>query len=170
MEFLPLAPADDPEVDALCDMCFGPARHQRTASILRQGAQRLESASFIVRREGQLIGAVQCHMLLWRRADGLARDMVLLGPLVSHPDWRDCGIGGGLMNRALAAIDAAGLPVMLVGDLSYYGRWGFSAEATGQWQLPGPVDRARLLLRAQHPRSWQAAAHFRDPLTDCRAA
>lgn len=170
MEFLPLVPADDPEVDSLCDLCFGPARHQRTASLLRQGAQRLESASFIARRESRLAGAVQCHMLKWRRADGMARDMVLLGPLATHPDWRDCGVGGGLMDRALAAADAAGLPVMLIGDLSYYGRWGFSADATGQWQLPGPVDRARLLLRARDPESWRAVACFHGPLTDCRAA
>jgi predicted N-acetyltransferase YhbS len=34
----------------------------------------------------------------------------------------------------------------MIGDPEYYGRFfGFSAEATGQWRLPGPVEMRRLL-------------------------
>ena len=48
----------------------------------------------------------------------------------------------------LAAADAGGAPpILLIGDAPFYGRFGFAAAATAGWQLPGPVDRARLLLR-----------------------
>ena len=37
---------------------------------------------------------------------------------------------------------------MLIGDPEYYGRFfGFSAEATAGWRLPGPVEARRLLAR-----------------------
>ena len=34
---------------------------------------------------------------------------------------------------------------MLVGDLSYYGRFGFAPVPEGQIVMPGPVNPARLL-------------------------
>ena len=52
------------------------------------------------------------------------------------------------MARVLEAADAADTPpLLLIGDEPYYGRFGFSAARTGGFMLPGPVDRARLLLR-----------------------
>jgi predicted N-acetyltransferase YhbS len=37
---------------------------------------------------------------------------------------------------------------MLIGDPEYYGRFfGFTAERTAAWRLPGPVDPRRLLSR-----------------------
>ena len=35
--------------------------------------------------------------------------------------------------------------MLLVGDAPYYGRFGFSAEKTGDLWLPGPYERDRLL-------------------------
>ena len=43
-------------------------------------------------------------------------------------------------------VQAAGLPlVVLVGDESYYGRFGFTPVPPGQITLPGPVAPTRLL-------------------------
>jgi predicted N-acetyltransferase YhbS len=40
----------------------------------------------------------------------------------------------------------------MIGDAEYYGRfWGFSAEHTKGWKLPGPWDPARLLVRCNNP-------------------
>jgi predicted N-acetyltransferase YhbS len=40
----------------------------------------------------------------------------------------------------------------MIGDPDYYGRfWGFSAAYTGEWDLPGPFERHRLLARAANP-------------------
>ncbi len=35
--------------------------------------------------------------------------------------------------------------MLLVGDMPYYGRFGFAPVPPGQITLPGPVDPARLL-------------------------
>ena len=51
------------------------------------------------------------------------------------------------MTEALARVDAAGAPpIVLIGDAPYYARFGFAAAPLG-WQVPGPVDRTRLLVR-----------------------
>jgi len=43
-------------------------------------------------------------------------------------------------------------PLVMIGDPEYYGRFfGFSAEATGAWSVPGPVERHRLLARFDGP-------------------
>ena len=53
------------------------------------------------------------------------------------------------MEQALAAALASGLDgaLFLIGDPDYYGRFGFTAERTGGWRAPGPVERRRLLAR-----------------------
>ncbi|MBW0151981.1 MAG: N-acetyltransferase, partial [Phenylobacterium sp.] len=56
--------------------------------------------------------------------------------------------GARLVEVACAAAEATGFGgVLLVGDPPFFGRLGFSAEATGQIVMPGPVDPRRLLLR-----------------------
>ncbi len=132
----------------LLDLCFGPARLKRTAALLRNGAPRIETASFVAMDGEELVGSVECWELEWRHPQGTRR-MALLGPLVSHPSRRGEKIGIMLMDLALAELDKLRLPVMLIGDEPYYGRWGFSAQHTGEWVLPGPVDRHRLLLRTK---------------------
>jgi predicted N-acetyltransferase YhbS len=44
------------------------------------------------------------------------------------------------------------LPQVMIGDPEYYGRfWGFSAEPTAGWILPGPWEPHRLLARCDNP-------------------
>lgn len=139
--------SDLPEIELLLDAGFGPARHNRTAYRLRDGAVADPSLSFIVRDGETLVGSVQCWPIRLRGIDGRQLPLVLLGPVVSAAARRGEGIGSRLITAALAAVDAAPMPVLLIGDESFYGRFGFSATATAGWSLPGPVDQARLLLR-----------------------
>jgi predicted N-acetyltransferase YhbS len=151
-------------VAELLDLCFGPARMKRTAALLREGAPRIDAASFVAKDGEALVGSVECWELEWRHPQSVRR-IALLGPLVSHPGRRGEKIGLRLMDLALAELDKLGLPVMLIGDEPYYGRWGFSAQHTGEWALPGPVDRHRLLLRSKvghrlrGPAVFAASAH-----------
>lgn len=148
VDFLSHDAVSQQAVADLLDLCFGPARRKRTASLLREGALRIDPASFVALREQELLGSVECWELEWRRPQG-SRRLALLGPVVSHPAHRGQKIGARLMDLALAELDRLRLPVMLIGDEPYYGQWGFSARHTADWVLPGPVDRARLLLRAR---------------------
>ena len=144
----PATPADNPEIDALLDAGFGPARHNRTAYRLREGVSSDPALSFVARDGVTLVGSLQCWPLQVRGTAGAPLPLVLLGPVVTAVDRQGQGIATRMMNAALAAADAAGSPPMLlIGDAPFYGHVGFSADATGHWQLPGPVDRARLLLR-----------------------
>jgi predicted N-acetyltransferase YhbS len=168
MDILPLEHRHRAAVEALADLCFGPGRKSRTAALLRRGAPAVAPTCLVAGDAGRLVGSVQCHLLEWRSA-GDRRDLLILGPLTVEPDRRGEGIGTALMDRSLAAADALGLDVMLIGDQPYYGRWGFSARDTGQWQLPGPVDRARLLLRTPAGQGWDAPAVLAAPRTACAA-
>jgi predicted N-acetyltransferase YhbS len=44
--------------------------------------------------------------------------------------------------------------VVLVGDLSFFGRNGFEAAAPGRIRLPGPADPKRILIRALAAGAW----------------
>ncbi len=169
MDFLSHSEVSPDAVGALLDRCFGPARLKRTASLMREGAERIDAASFVALDGDELVGSVEVWMLEWRGPQG-TRQIALLGPLVSHPDRRGENIGVMLMDLALAELDKMRLPVMLIGDEPYYGRWGFSAQYTAKWRVPGPVDRERLLLRAKDGQRLTGPATFGTPGITERAA
>ncbi|MFZ1079838.1 MAG: N-acetyltransferase, partial [Methylovirgula sp.] len=66
-----------------------------------------------------------------------------------EPAFRSAGIGEALVMKSLEAARAAGHHlVLLVGDMSYYGRMGFEPVPEGRLIFAGPVDPARLLYCA----------------------
>lgn len=145
---LPQQPGHLPAIELLLDQRFGPARHHRTAYRLRDGTAPLPGFSFVAMDGDWLIGSLQCWPLSLRSVAGARMPMILLGPVAVAADREGEGIGSILMRASLAALDAADSPpVLLIGDAPFYGRFGFTAAATRQWQLPGPVDHVRLLLR-----------------------
>jgi predicted N-acetyltransferase YhbS len=92
--------------------------------------------------DGRVVGTVR----LWNVLTGAGRAALLLGPLAVDPSHQRRGIGSGLMRHALSAAARRGHgAVLLVGDLAYYGRFGFSAAPTDRLWLPGLIDKARLL-------------------------
>jgi predicted N-acetyltransferase YhbS len=131
--------------EALLDACFGVNRQLRTCQRLRDGRSPAEGLAFsAVSQEGQrdrLVGTLR----LWHVSAGGVPALVL-GPLAVASSCREAGIGGALMGHALAAAEARGHgAVLLLGDASYYARFGFSALKTGELSLPGPFERDRLL-------------------------
>jgi predicted N-acetyltransferase YhbS len=139
------APA--PAIETLLDLAFGTDRHQRTAYRLREGVATETAASCTALwSDDTLVGSLQSWPLALT-VDGALTPLWLVGPIAVHPDHRNEGIGRGMLRRALAAIDRTGIPAVLIGDPEYYAPFGFSAEATGGWALPGPFERHRLLAR-----------------------
>jgi predicted N-acetyltransferase YhbS len=131
--------------EALLDACFGENRHLRTCQRLRDGrAPAAGLALSAVRQDGQkdrLVGTLR----LWHVSAGGVPALVL-GPLAVDPSCRELGVGAALTRHALAAAKAAGHgALILLGDASYYARFGFSALTTGELSLPGPFERDRLL-------------------------
>jgi len=149
-EFVPIATVDPAAVEALLDRAFGRERHTKTAYRLREGVAVIPELSFGAVEDGALVGTIQCWPVELLADDGTRWPLVLVGPVAVDPARQRGGLGKELMHQALDAaveLDLDGA-MMLVGDADYYGRfWGFSADATAGWRLPGPVERHRLLAR-----------------------
>lgn len=149
---VPLAQADSHQVEALLDRAFGADRRQRTAYRVRAGTRAIPQLSFAALREdGTLAGTIQCWPVALACDSGDSVPMVMVGPVAVEPQWQQEGIGRALMEHMLAVPPTA-LPgdgaLMLIGDPEYYGRFfGFTAERTAGWRLPGPFEPRRLLAR-----------------------
>lgn len=149
---IPLDQVDSAWVEELLDLVFGPERKSRTIYKVREGLTHLPALSFAaVDGDGYLVGTIQCWPVALTDPDGLAYPMILVGPVSVAPDHQDQGIGRALMAAVFGAMGVGEkLPLVLLGDPEYYGtRFGFSAERTGGWTLPGPYEQHRLLALAR---------------------
>ncbi|WP_408988158.1 GNAT family N-acetyltransferase [Sphingomonas sp. SUN019] len=145
-DLVALETIDPQTVEHLLDRAFGVDRHTRTAYRLREGVTALTGPSLAAMADGELIGSIQLWPLLFIGDQGLRIPLTLVGPVAVAPELQHNGIGRALMRAALATVPDHAL--MLIGDPEYYGRFfGFSAERTAGWRLPGPVEPRRLLAR-----------------------
>lgn len=134
--------ADIADIEALHDRAFGPGRYARTAYRVREGLPPYSSLCRLAEAEGKLLAAVRMAPI----SIGGAERAQLLGPLAVEPPLRGLGIGKRLAAEAMVSAREAGEQlVLLVGDLPYYGRFGFNVAPPGRFDLGGPVDPARLL-------------------------
>jgi predicted N-acetyltransferase YhbS len=146
--------ADVAAREALLDEAYGAVRFAKTSERLREGRLPADGLSLVATDHGRIVGTVR----LWNIAAGPGRPAVLLGPLAVHPQYRNRGIGTTLMRRAIARARLAGHgAILLVGDAPYYGRFGFSAAATGDLWMPGRFERDRLLALALKPGALEGA-------------
>lgn len=150
VELLPLSDIEPQAVEALLDAAFGSDRFGRTAYRIRQGMDAVPALSFAAVEGGALIGTIQCWPVAHHAGDGAATPLVMVGPVAVRPDVQRGGHGRALMARMLQAAETeADSALMMIGDPEYYGRFfGFTADATGEWDLPGPYEKRRLLARA----------------------
>lgn len=142
LELRPLNDSDWPQVTRLDERAFGPGRFARTAYRLREGLPPDQSLSFVAHVGTFLVGSNIMTPILVGGAPAL-----LLGPLTVDPSFRSRGIAEALMQRSLSAARNAGHRlVFLIGDAPFYAKAGFKRAPHGRFQLPGPVDPARLLV------------------------
>ena len=148
-KLLPLGACEQREIEALLDAAFGADRRGRTAYLLRDGVDVLAAMSLcLVDDAGMLTGSIQCWPVKITDNAGEDYPLVLVGPVAVAPERQGEGHGHVLMNAALdAALLEGNPPLIMIGDPEYYARFGFSAAETGGWQLPGPCEAHRLLLR-----------------------
>lgn len=134
-------PAHGPAIEALLDRAFGPGRFAKVSERVREFADFAQELSFCALEGDKVVGVVR----MWRVACG-DQPIVFLGPLAVEASERRHGLGAMLVERACEATrDAGEAAVVLVGDLPYFQRVGFSVAS--EVRLPGPVDARRVLAR-----------------------
>ncbi|HVY90372.1 MAG TPA: N-acetyltransferase, partial [Hyphomonadaceae bacterium] len=85
---------------------------------------------------------------VWPVAVGDKGRAAFLGPIAVAERRRGNGVAFKLMERAIGVCREQGYAaVILVGDHDYYERFGFKQAGAGRFQLPGPVDQHRILIR-----------------------
>ena len=150
---IPLSEVDPAMIEALLDRAFGEDRHSRTAYKVREGTDWLPVLSFAVVDENRhLVGSIQVWPVALTDDRGRRHPLLMVGPVAVVPERHNQGFGQALFAAMFGAMDpAAALPQVLIGDPEYYGRFGFQAAPTQGWDLPGPFERHRLLVRADNP-------------------
>ena len=151
---IPLSDVDPALIEALLDRAFEPDRQKRTAYKVREGMDWLPGLSFAALDEDDmLVGTIQCWPVALTDEAGRANPMIMVGPVAVLPGQQGRGFGKALMTASMTAIDPrAPLPQVMIGDPEYYGRfWGFTNAHTAGWNLPGPFERHRLLVRCDNP-------------------
>lgn len=135
--------------EALLNRAMGLNWKRKSSQKLRRGRRPSEGLAFVARKaDGVLAGTVR----LWDVATGDGRPALLLGPLAVDPSVKNAGIGRALMAHAIVEAKRLGhKAILLVGDVEYYGRYGFSPEKTGALSMPGPYERHRFLALELQP-------------------
>lgn len=151
---IPLPEVDSALIEQLLDRAFEPEHHKRTAYKVREGTDWLPGLSFAALDENDLLaGTIQCWPVALTDPDGRRHPQIMVGPVAVLPEHQGRGFGKALMVASLGALSPeAPLPQVMIGDPEYYGRfWGFTNEHTGGWDLPGPFEQRRLLVRCDNP-------------------
>lgn len=145
--------ADWWEVEALYDLCFAPGRTALSSYRLRENVPPIAQLCLTARDGGGILAGVIRHWPV--RVAGLP--VALLGPVAVHPTRQGEGLAALLIFRAVAAARKAGWErVLLVGDASYYGRYGFSRLS--DVVMPPPTNPDRVLGMALKPGAWDGVA------------
>lgn len=138
----PESPDDFWEVEYLLDVAFGQGRASLSSYRLREGAEPVEELCFVARDNA---GVVSGTIRYWPIAIGSEQfRSLLLGPIAVHPIMQGEGLGSLLIRHSLrVAVTTGWVRVVLIGDESYYGRFGF--RNTDRLEFPAPTDPARIL-------------------------
>lgn len=139
---------DSPEYDQVCEALyarnFGPGRFAKAAGRLREGNECRRDLSVLAFSGNGLVGACR----LWPITASNGVNALFLGPIAVDPVARHSGLGQRLVEACLARVDSSAFQhVILVGDLSFFGKMAFEIVPDGYAIMPGPVDPKRLLWR-----------------------
>ena len=138
---------DGARVEALIDRAFGPGRYAKAAERLREGREPRRDLSVVAWDGEDLVGTVR----LWPVRIGEA-PALLLGPIAVESAWRGRGLAQAMTEEACLRAAAVGASlIVLVGEERLFAPLGFVRAEAGRVTLPGPVDAARVFLRALRP-------------------
>ena len=122
-------PDDITAISGVVSVAFGRPDEARLIDALRADGDI--ASSLVAVLDGKIIG----HVLLSRVQAPFSA--LALAPLAIHPAYQGQGVGGTLMRTAIARARLLGAEAIFVlGDPSYYQRFGFEVEATSRFTSP----------------------------------
>ncbi len=138
-------------IDTLLDAAFGEGRQSKRSYHFRQSVRDEAKLRFVTTMGNRLVGTIRFWPVsINDDTTNSKTPALLLGPLGVAPDLQGRGIGADLINHGLiAARNHHHTIVILVGDLTYYGRFGFGAANVAHGHhitMPGEQQH-RVLIR-----------------------
>ena len=144
LRLLPEAKNDRKEVEQLLDLVFTPRRKLLSSYHLRGLNNKVNKLSYVIKDNSHnVVGSIR----FWNiKIVGHSSRGLLLGPLAIHPIYQGEGLGEKLV---LNGIDQARADkwnwIVLVGDVGYYSKFGFSENTTDGISIGDGFDNERLL-------------------------
>ena len=135
---------DHIEVERLLDLVFTPRRTLLSSYQLRNSANKVNNLSYVIKDHSKKdVGSIR----FWNiQVDSHSSRGLLLGPLAVHPIYQREGLGEKLVSNSIEKAHSENWNwIVLVGDLSYYSKFGFSKDATRGISIGSGFDNSRLL-------------------------
>ena len=132
------------EVEQLLDLVFTPRRKLLSSYQLRSSANKVNKLSYVIKDSSDsVVGSIR----FWNiKIDSHSSRGLLLGPLAIHPIYQSEGLGERLILNCIEQASADNWNwVILVGDIGYYSKFGFSKKLTSGISLGDGHDNERLL-------------------------
>ncbi|MDF1606312.1 N-acetyltransferase [Nocardioides sp. YIM 152315] len=169
----PAEPGETPAVHAAVEAAFGPEEGPTVARLVGAlDAAGSTRASLVADLDGRIVGHVQLNRS-WLDARRSLVDVLVLSPLSVHPDHQGEGIGGQLLDAAVAEAERLGAPaVFLEGDPGYYAARGWSAAGPLGFVKPSariPDPAFQVVLLPAHQDWMRGALVYCEPFwaLDC---
>lgn len=133
---------DNPAIEQIVNTVFGPGRFAKTAYRLREAKDYTHLFGFVTENNfGKIVATVRVA-----RLNGY-KNTVILGPIAVDLQLRNIGLGMALMQKA--EDECCNYPninrIILVGDPTYYNKFGFVVDNAKDIMFPGPVNKNRVL-------------------------
>ena len=120
---------DHIEVERLLDLVFTPRRKLLSSYQLRNSANKVDNLSYVIKDNSKkVVGSIR----FWNiKVDSHNSRGLLLGPLAVHPIYQSEGLGEKLVLNGIEKAHSDNWNwIVLVGDLGYYSKFGFSKNVT----------------------------------------
>lgn len=123
--------ADRPAITALNTRAFGQPDEARIVADLEKAGDVL--LQLVAELDGRIVGHILFYPLGVRGKLGAAG----LGPMSVDPALQRSGVGSQLVRAGLNMLQQSGVPIVFVlGHEAYYPRFGFSVDATEEFETP----------------------------------